>query len=256
MVLAIDIGNSNIVIGAYKDNARLFLTRMYTDTNKTADEYAVALRNIMHLHNFQRSTLSGAVISSVVPQLTSAMKEAVSILGKVPILMIGPGIKTGLNIKIDNPAQLGADLAATAMGAAAKYQLPAIIIDLGTATKITVLDENKNFLGGSIMPGVYVGLNALIKNTAQLPQIGLEDEVCVIGTNTVDCMKSGAILGAASMIDGIIERYKEVIPGVKTVVACGGIVNAVIPHCKTDIVIDESLLLDGLMDAYNRNIRQ
>ena len=160
-----------------------------------------------------------------------------------------------MNIRIDNPAQLGADFVATAIGTIEKYALPAIVIDLGTATKISLLDAQKTFLGGSIMPGVMISLDALSSRAAQLPHISLEEPVELIGTNTIDCMKSGVILGTASMLDGMINRYEEKLGPAATVVACGGLVNAVVPFCKHKITIDDNLLLDGLYAIYRRNLK-
>ncbi|MEG2038229.1 MAG: type III pantothenate kinase [Oscillospiraceae bacterium] len=255
MLLAIDIGNSNIVLGYFKGKELVYEARIKTDAYKTEYEYAVLIKELMRLYSFESQHLIGAIVSSVVPPLSEAIEKAIKLINDVPVLHIGPGIKTGLNIKIDNPAQLGADLAATAIGAIEKYPLPALIIDLGTATKFSYVDKNKNFCGGSIMPGVMISLEALISKTAQLPSIGLESEVKLIGTNTVDCMKSGIILGAASMVDGMIDRFSQKIGQPLTIVACGGMVNSVIPHCTHDITIDESLLLEGLCAVFYKNIQ-
>ena len=206
MILSIDIGNSNINIGAYCDGGLLFLTHIVSEAGKTEVEYAVLLHHILHLHRLSEQNLKGAVISSVVPQLSPVLKAAVQLTSPVPVMQIGPGVKTGLNIRIDNPAQLGADFVAAAVGAFEKYPLPVIIVDFGTATKISIVDRSRSFIGGSIMPGVRVSLDALSNRAAQLPHISLEPPAPVIGTNTIDCMKSGVLLGNASMIDGMIER--------------------------------------------------
>lgn len=254
MVLAIDIGNSNIVVGGYEGETLLFVARISTDTSRTEFEYAVVLKDILELYNYCKETIEGAIISSVVPPLTAVLNNALLLLKPVRVLTIGPGIKTGLNIKIDNPGSLGADLLATAVGALEKYPLPVIVIDLGTATKITVVDEHKSYRGGAIMPGVMIALQALTRNTAQLPQIGLDEAVRQpIGTNTIDCMKSGIILGTASMLDGMVARYKKVLGGKASVVACGGLVTAIIPNCESEIICDPNLLLDGLLALYKKN---
>lgn len=256
MILAVDIGNSNIVLGVYRDGALLFSTRIKTDPLRTETEHAVLLQQILLLHGIGTEELSGAAVSSVVPALTRVVCDAVGILKPVGVLIVGPGIKTGLNIRIDDPAQLGADLCCTAVGAMEKYPLPAVVIDLGTATKITVVDKYRNFIGGAIAPGVIVSLGALSRSTAQLPAIGLHSDIRVIGTNTVDSMMSGSILGTASMIDGMLDRYCEAIGDVRTAVACGGLVEAVIPHCRRNIVVDKNLLLDGLFTIYQKNFPQ
>jgi len=255
MILTLDIGNSNIVFGVYHKEKLLFTARVKTDVLRTEWEYAVLIRDILKLNSCHADSLTGSIISSVVPPLSAILSDAVSIVKSgIPVLQIGPGIKTGLNIKIDNPSQLGADMVATAVGAMTKYPLPAVIIDLGTATKITVVDCDRNYLGGSIMPGVMISLDALSNRAAQLPHISLTDEVTVIGTNTIDAMKSGVILGTAGMVDGMIERYREKVGKEASVVACGGLVGAIIPHCRANIITDHYLLLDGLRFLYEKNV--
>ena len=211
MILAIDIGNTNIVVGGYDGDRLAFSVRLSTDATRTAHEYAATLGGVLGLYQVDLGAVTGAIVSSVVPPLSGALCQAVALLcpGVEPLL-VGAGMRTGLNIRIDNPKELGADLLAASVGAMVKYPLPAIVIDLGTATKIMVVDENRSFLGGSIMAGVMISLRALSSDTAQLPHISLDSPARqVIGTNTIDCMKSGTILGAASMLDGMIQRYQE-----------------------------------------------
>lgn len=254
LILAIDIGNTNIVFGVYDNLKLLFYSRAKTDPLKTEHEYAALIKELLSLKNVSRDQITDAAISSVVPALTITMAGAAKIICGCEPLVIGPGIKTGLNIRTNNPNEVGADLVCTSVGAIEKYKLPAIIMDLGTATKIIAVDHTKSFMGCSIAPGIMVSLNALSTSAAQLPHIGISTHIKTIGTNTIDCMLSGTILGAASMLDGMLTRYHEVMGEVKTVVACGGLVNAIVPHCTTkDIIIDESLLLDGLMAIYRRN---
>lgn len=254
MILTIDIGNSNIVFGVHKQDGLVFSARIKTDPLRTDTEHAVLLSNIFALHDIDAQALTGAAISSVVPNLTAVMKQAIKMIRDIPVLAVGPGVKTGLNIRIDDPSTLAADLCCTAVGAMTKYPLPAIIVDLGTATKITVVDANKAYIGGAIAPGVLVSLGALAKSTALLPAVGLSSELKVICTETVDAMMSGSILGTASMVDGMIDRFSEALGEVKTVVACGGLANAVIPHCKRTVTIDNDLLLDGLLTIYKKNV--
>lgn len=257
MILAIDIGNTHIVVGGYQEEKLAFSVRLGTDAARTSAEYAAALGEVLALYRVDLSAVTGAIISSVVPPLSGALCRAIPLLcpGVEPLL-VGAGMKTGLNIRIDNPKELGADMLASAVGAMAKYPLPAIIVDLGTATKITVVDENRCFLGGCIMAGVAISLHALSSSAALLPHISLDSEVRQpIGTNTVDCIKSGTILGNASMLDGMIQRYREVIGENATVVACGGLAPAVVPHCRTKVILDDSLLLDGLLALYHKNTK-
>ena len=170
------------------------------------------------------------------------------------MFIVGPGVKTGLNIKIDNPAQLGADLVCVSVAALLKYPLPSIVFDLGTATTISALTKNGEMIGGSILTGVGTALNALAQGTAQLPQISLSGDVSPIGSNTVDCMRSGAVIGNAAMIDGMILRYKEILGEDTTVIATGGLSTVITPHCREQIVVDENLLFDGLYAIYKKNI--
>ena len=257
MILAVDIGNTNIVVGGYQGEELCFSVRLSTDATRTSYEYAAILDSALGLYQVDLPAVKGAIVSSVVPPLSTALCQAVKLLcpGVEPML-VGAGMKTGLNIRIDNPKELGADLLAAAVGAMVKYPLPAIVVDLGTATKILVVDENKCFLGGAILAGVGISLRALASNTAQLPDISLDSPVKqVIGTNTVDCMKSGTVLGAASMLDGMIQRYQEALGKDATVVACGGLAPAIVPYCRTPILRDDSLVLDGLLDLYRKNQR-
>ncbi len=255
MILAVDIGNTNAVIGAFTGEKRLFLSRISTDRTKMPDDYAITLKNIVELYNFSVNDIEGAIISSVVPPVSANLVSGIKKLcPQINVLEVGPGIKTGLNIKIDNPAQTGADLVSVSVGAIKKYPLPSIVIDMGTATTITALDKNGNFLGGSIIPGVRISLDALSSGTAQLPQINLGDNAEIIGKNTVDAMRSGVLLGQASMLDGMISRYREILGEDMTVIATGGIANSIIRHCKEKVIYDENLLLDGLRAIYEKNI--
>ena len=253
MLLAVDIGNTNITLGLYDDEVLLFTARLSTEAKRTADQYAIDIKDILYLHGCRYEEIEDAVICSVVPSVGKSVSNAISILCHIVPLSIGPGVKTGLNIKIDNPAQLGADLVAGAVGALHEYTMPCIIIDMGTATTITVLDENGTLLGGAIAAGVNLTLKALTENTSQLPAISIESPGKVIGTNTADCMRSGLVLGTASMLDGMIERIEETLGECATVVATGGLSREIIAHCNHSIIYNENLLLDGLRLIYEKN---
>ena len=255
MILAIDIGNTNIVIGFYDNKKALYTARFKTDSRKTEWEYATMIKDIFDLSAIEMPMPKNGAISCVVPALTTVMERALKILRINNIVNVGPGVKTGLNIKIDNPGELGADLCCTSVAVMERYPLPAIIIDMGTATKISVIDDKKAFRGGAISPGVTVALSALSSSTAQLPHIGLNTEIVPIGTNTIQCMTAGSVLATASMLDGMIERYSDIIGEVKTIVACGGLAKGIIPHCKTKIIIDDNLLIDGLVDIFYKNTK-
>ncbi len=253
MILTIDIGNTNITLGAYEAERLKFTSRLATDPRRTGDQYAIEIADILRLNGEEASSVSGAAISSVVPAVGSAVRQAIVKLFGIEPISIGPGVKTGLNIRIDNPAQLGADMVAGAVAAIAKYPLPCIVFDLGTATTVSVIDEGGAFIGGAIAAGLGTTLNALATGTAQLPFIDLAAPDKVIGTNTVDCMRSGLVVGAAAMLDGMAKRMERELGKKATLVATGGRAGAVISHCERDIIIDDDLLLDGLYIVYKKN---
>ena len=256
MILAVDIGNSNIVIGCIDDNKIFFEENIETSIRKTTLEYAIILKTLFELNDISPEDVDGAIISSVVPPLTNVIKSAITMTTDIDPLVIGPGIKSGIAIKMDDPRTVGSDLIATAAGAADEYGAPVIIIDIGTATTITMVDDSKAYIGGVIMPGAQVSVDSLASRTAQLPRISIEAPERIIGKNTIGSMRSGIIYGNASCIDGMIDRFVEEI-GIKepiTVVATGGLSKIIVPHCKKDIIIDQDLLLKGLRIIYNKNI--
>lgn len=253
MILTIDIGNTNIVVGGFTDDSLTFVARIATNANKTEDEYATKLKSVLSLHNVFKTELKGAIISSVVPPLNNVMKRALKLAFDVDAIMVGPGIKTGIKIHCDNPASVGADLICACVATHFIYGSPSLIIDMGTATKIMLMDDEGAFTGASIIPGVNIALKALASDTAQLPQISLEAPKSVIGKNTIDCMRSGVVFGNASMIDGMIERYiKEVGKDLK-VYGTGGLSETILTHCNHHITIDKDLVLKGLNILYNKN---
>ncbi len=253
MLLAIDVGNTNITLGIYNEQVLLFTARLATDSRTTADQYAIELKNVLSLHGQSYKDIEDCIIASVVPTVCTSLKKAISLLCDIVPLVLGPGVKTGLNIKIDNPAQLGADLVAGAVGAINEYTLPCIVIDMGTATTLSVIDENGTYRGGVIAAGVRLTLKALTENTAALPSVSINAPKNVIGTNTVDCMQSGLVYGAAAMLDGLIEQISAELGAFPTIVATGGLSKEIVAHCQHDIIYDENLLLDGLREIYERN---
>jgi len=254
LVLAIDIGNTNIVIGGFKNDNLEFVVRIATNPANTEDEYATKILNVLEVYNVGRQDVTGAIISSVVPPLTAIMKKAISFAYGVDSLLVGPGIKTGINIHCDNPSSVGADLICACVAAHNLYKSPALVIDMGTATKIMVIDKNGTFIGVSIIPGVNIALKALTQGTAQLPQISLDAPKSVIGKNTADCMRSGVVFGNASMLDGMIDRFNEEMGENLPVYATGGLAPTIIPHCKHDIFIDENMVLKGLNILFKKNV--
>lgn len=255
MILAIDIGNTNIVIGCIDDEKTYFIERLSTVRTKTELEYAVDIKTVLDIYQIDKSRIDGAIISSVVPQITNIARLAASkVLGSgVEVMVLGPGIKTGLNIKMDHPASLGADLVADAVAGIAEYPVPLIVIDMGTATTASVVDENKNYIGGMILPGVRVALDALTARASQLSGISIEEPKRVIGKNTIECMKSGVLYSNAGAIDGIINHIEEELGQKTTVIATGGLAKKIIPYCKRNIILDEDLLLKGLLRIYEKN---
>lgn len=253
MILAVDIGNSNIVMGCFEDEKILFTERLSTNLQATTLEYTIMIKNILELNGFNDCSFQGGIISSVVPSVTLAVKAAMERLTDHRVMVVGPGIKTGLKILLDNPAQLGSDRVADAVAAINNYPVPIIIVDMGTATTISVIDHDKNFLGGMILPGLRASLDSLTNRTSQLPNISLVPPKKIIGSNTIDCMKSGVINGTASSIDGIIDRIEDELGEKCTVISTGGVSQTIIPFCKKDIILDDQLLLKGLMIIYNKN---
>lgn len=253
MILAVDIGNTHIVFGGFVDDELVFTARIATDTTGTEDEYASKLMNIMAVHNISRDQIDGAVISSVVPPLTSIMKKAINFIFDVKVIVVGPGIKTGINLHCDVPSSVGADIICCCVAAHNIYGSPSLIVDMGTATKMILVSDNGAFEGVSIIPGVMLGLNALSEGTAQLPQVNLENPGRVIAKNTVDCMKSGVIYGSASMVDGMIDRAFEEFGKEVPVYATGGLASTIVNYCRREIILDKELVLRGLNIIYKKN---
>ena len=254
MILAIDIGNTNIVIGGIDGKKTYFIERLSTVRTKTELEYAVDIKTVLDLYQVTESQIDGCIISSVVPQITNIAKLAAGkVVPNKEVMVLGPGIRTGLNILMDNPAQLGADLVADAVAGIAGYPVPLIIIDMGTATTASVIDEKKNYIGGMILPGVGISLDALTANASQLGGIGIEAPKRIIGKNTVECMKSGVLYSSAGALDGIVDRIEEELGQKTTVVATGGLAKKVVPFCKHPMILDEDLLLKGLYAIYLKN---
>ena len=256
MILALDVGNSNIVLGCIEGKKVRFQTRLSTQLDKTGAEYAVLIKSILEIQGVDLSAIEGGIISSVVPPLVNKLRETLLLLtGKRP-LVVGPGLRTGVRIAVGDPAELGADLVVAAAAAQARYTCPMVILDLGTATTFTVLGRQGEVLGVVIYPGVRVSFDALTSRTAQLPRISYDTPPAVIGTNSVDSMQSGLIYGSAAMIDGLVDRIEEELGMETTVVATGGLAGHIIPHCRRKIELDDDLLLDGLRIIYEKNTRK
>ena len=253
MLLAIDIGNTNILIGGIQDDKIIFKARIATDRTRTSDQYGVEIKNMIEALGSKISDISDCIISSVVPPVFNSVRTGViKIIGKQP-MVVGPGLKTGLNIHVDVPSQVGSDRIVIAVAALAEYQAPLILIDMGTATTIEVVEPENRYLGGVIFPGVKVSLDALTSRAAQLPSISLDQPKQVIGKNTVDCMRSGTMYGNAAMIDGLVDRIEEELGHSSTIIATGGLARFITPLCKRDIIVEKDLLLKGLNLIYKKN---
>ena len=253
MILAIDIGNTNIVVGCIDKEKIYFIERLSTVRTKTELEYAIDLKTVLDIYHIRRTDIEGCIISSVVPQITNVAKLAVEKILKKEALVLGPGVKTGLNIMLDNPGEMGADRVADAVAALTYYPVPLVIVDMGTATTVSVVDEKKRYLGGMILPGVRVSLDALTSRASQLSGISIEEPKKLIGKNTVDCMKSGILYGNAAAVDGIIDRIEEELRQKVTAIATVGMSGKIIPYCRRKIIQDEDLLLKGLLVIYEKN---
>ena len=255
MVLAVDIGNTNIVLGGFQGREILFEARMATDQLKTSDQYCAELKNMLGLFEVKVTDVEDVIISSVVPPVLNSFKTAIRKLTGKQCLIVGPGLKTGLNIRMDNPKQVGSDLIVAAVAGVREYGAPLLIIDMGTATTIEVVDASGAFIGGCICPGVKISLDALTQRTALLPGLQLDQPKRAIGRNTVDCMRSGIMLGTACMIDGMIVRMEEELGCKTTVIATGGIAQFIIPLCRSEIHYEKNLILKGLAYIYRENQR-
>lgn len=251
-ILTIDIGNSNICIGCVSDHKVEFVERMHSDRSKTDLEFAVLVKMVLDLHNVDISLLHGAIISSVVPPLTALLSDAVEKLTGIRALIVGPGIKTGINIQ---PQGVGADLIVGAVAAIEEYGAPAIIIDMGTATTVTVIDNKKNFIGGVIYPGVAIALESLESGTAQLPHIQLKPTKKIINLDTIESMRAGVVYGNAGAIDALIDRMLDELGYPAALIASGGLAPLIVPHCRNEIIIDDELLLKGLDIIFYKNFK-
>lgn len=255
MLLAIDIGNTNIVIGCIENDEILFKARIATDHIRTSDQYGVEIKNMLEAFGVRMDQIDDCIISSVVPPVFNSVRTGVmKVIGKQP-MVVGPGLKTGLNIHMDVPSQVGSDRIVIAVAALAEYKAPLILMDMGTATTIEVVEPENVYVGGIIFPGVKVSLDALTSRTAQLPGISLDKPGKVIGKNTVDCMRSGMMYGTAAMIDGLIERIEEELGHSCTIVATGGLAQFITPLCRREIILEKDLLLKGLNILYKKNKR-
>lgn len=253
MILAIDIGNSNTIIGGIDKEKTHFVERITTTTGKTNLEYAITIKSILEIYHIDTAGIEGAIISSVVPPLNRTMIAAVKKITGITAKLVSSGMKTGLNILMDNPRAVGSDMIVNSIASIKEHEPPLIIIDMGTATTMSVIDKNGCYIGGALLPGLRSSLDNMSTSTAQLPSISLYTPKKVIGKNTEDCMRSGVLYGNASMIDGMLTRIEAELGQAATIIATGGIAKAILPLCQHPIIYDETLLLKGLLILYEKN---
>ena len=255
MILTIDIGNASLVVCCVENGEKCCRFVMAADKSRTADEYAAMLELLARQRGIELSEAAGCIIASVVPQLTGAAALAAErCTGQRP-LIVGPGVKSGLNIRMDAPTELGGDLVAAAVAAAERYPLPCILIDMGTATAVGVIDRKGSYIGGLICPGVSVSQYSLARSASQLPDVSLDKPKCIIGRNTRDSMRSGIIHGTAAMLDGVIDRIEaELGEPAASVVATGVNADLIVPCCRREgITLDEDLVMRGLWSIWRKN---
>ena len=256
MILTIDVGNTNVVMGCVENGDVKSVCRLATNLNDLSSDYAMKMRQSFEFDGIDYKNFSGAILSSVVPQLNRAIRTAVKKVTGLDCMVVGAGLKTGVNIKLDDPGQLAGDLITGAVGALALYKPPLVVVDMGTATTIVAIDSEGAYLGGAIIPGIKLSYSALSSGTSLLPNIAIEAPKKCIGTNTVDSMKSGAVYGTAALIDGMIDRMETELGEPVTVVATGGLAGTVVPYCRRRIEYEPALLLKGLAILYEKNAKR
>lgn len=256
MILTVNVGNTHISIGGYQDDQRVFNARLRTNLQCSSDEYAIKLLDLLRLYEVPRSRLNGAIISSVVPALTGVMQVALNKLSPMRVLTLGPGLKSGLNICIENPTQLGGELLCGGVAALELADPPLLIITADTAITMVGINRKRQLVGGVILPGPQVSMAALVRGTAQLPQVDLHARPkSVLGSNTAACLQAGSVLGTAAMLDGLIARFRAELGDDLTVISTGTLSSAVRESCTTPILHEPGLILDGLYAIWQRNSR-
>lgn len=253
MLLVIDVGNTNMVLGVYKDTELLDHWRIATDRQRTTDEYGVLIRELFYLNDFRADDINAIIISSVVPPVVPTLERMCQRYFGLSPLLIGPGVKTGMDIRYDNPREVGADRIVNAVAAYEKYGGPVIIVDFGTATTFCAVDAKGVYLGGSICPGIGISTEALVQRTAKLPRIELKRTDSVICRNTIESMQAGVFYGFVGQVEGIVSRMRRELDMSARVVATGGLAVVIAPATTTIDVVEPMLTLEGLRIIYERN---
>ncbi len=253
MLLVIDVGNTNMVLGVYKDTELLDHWRIATDRQRTTDEYGVLIRELFYLNDLRADDINAIIISSVVPPVVPTLERMCQRYFGLSPLLIGPGVKTGMDIRYDNPREVGADRIVNAVAAYEKYGGPVIIVDFGTATTFCAVDAKGVYLGGSICPGIGISTEALVQRTAKLPRIELKRTDSVICRNTIESMQAGVFYGFVGQVEGIVSRMRRELDMSARVVATGGLAVVIAPATKAIDVVEPMLTLEGLRIIYERN---
>lgn len=257
MVITANIGNTHLHLGAFSESGEmLFASALSTQKKGTAYDYAAGIKQAISTCGAQGQLVTGAILSSVVPSLTSVVKKGLELLFHCRVLTLSPGLKTGLNIKVQVAGNLGSDFVAAAVAAVKDHPCPLVIVSLGTATTLTAVDGAGCLLGTAIMPGVQLSQEALREKAACLPEVDMQAPESVVGTNTVDAMRSGLIFGTASMLDGMVARFEEKLGARATCIITGSYAKEICPYCKGQYQVDEHLLLRGLWYIYQRNCKK
>jgi type III pantothenate kinase len=253
VLIAIDVGNTQTVMGLYDGDELVDSWRLSTVRERTADEYRLFFAGLLRQDGYHLEDVDGIALSSVVPTAKLAMIEVAEDLVEGPLVVVGPGTRTGLPINIDNPREVGADRVVNSVAASRRYGTPVIVVDFGTATNMDVVDDSGAYIGGIIAPGLEISQNALIDATAALRRVELVHPRSGVGKNTVEAIQGGLLFGHAGLVDGIVTRILAELPSEPTVVATGGLASTIVPHCSTVEIVDDSLTLDGLRLIFEMN---
>ena len=255
MILTVNLGNTHITIGGYEHDDLKFCGRLHTDPAATVDEYGLRLLNLLSLHGASPEQIEGGILGSVVPALTGRVLAALQMLCPVRILTVGPGLKSGIRLRLDNPAQLGAELLCGAVAALSECSGPLVVISADTAISMMAVNAKQELVGGVILPGPQLSLSALVKNTAQLPQIDLAAKApaSILGKSTSSCLQNGFVLGTAGLLDGLAERFCAELGPQTAFYATGSLPAAIREACRTPILYRETLITDGLYRIWMKN---
>lgn len=257
MVLTVNIGNTNTCVGAYSESGeRLFSSKLSTATRRTADEYRLALYQLLSIENLLGEPISGAIIGSVVPSRTEHLLAALHSITNCRILTVGPGLKSGLAIRIDDPSQLGSEILCAAVAGLKISKPPLVLLCADTALSMIAVDPRGSLVGGIILPGPQAAINSLVANTAQLPQVDLSSagpSPSVLASSSASCLRAGGILGTAAMLDGLLDRFEQELGQHPTVIATGTLPQTILDACRVPIHYEPSLILDGMFAIWKRN---